>query len=197
MNKLIITEPGWKGYTGDFGGVAFKDGVSVEPVPDMVASSLAGLIRFRTEKGSCPSPAGKLAENRLSGAPVARRMRTMQERLDEEAKAAEENGEDETEIEAQEEAEKLIKEAEEKAAAEKAAKQKAAEEKVAALREQLKGLEEESLKATAKEGGIAALREIADKLNESLPEAGQVKSNSIPGLIEKISNLRNAVLGEA
>jgi len=45
MQKLKITEKGWEGYTGFFGQVEFKDGVSVSPVDPYHLNHLSGLVR--------------------------------------------------------------------------------------------------------------------------------------------------------
>lgn len=44
MHKIKIVQAGWEGYTGHFGLVEFKDGVSVHPVPQMLADQVTGLI---------------------------------------------------------------------------------------------------------------------------------------------------------
>lgn len=44
--RLRIIERGWKGFTGFFGGVEFKDEISVEAVDPMIAARLGSLIRI-------------------------------------------------------------------------------------------------------------------------------------------------------
>jgi hypothetical protein len=51
MNKLRIVQENWAGYTGDFGGVEFFDGVSVELVDDRRARRLANIIRIEIAEG--------------------------------------------------------------------------------------------------------------------------------------------------
>jgi len=45
--RLRITERGWNGYTGHFGGVEFKDGVSVEIVDPVNAARLGSIIQLQ------------------------------------------------------------------------------------------------------------------------------------------------------
>jgi len=53
--KIKIIEPGWAGFTGDFGMVEFADGVSVDDVSKVQAAALAGLIAIETLEGANPS----------------------------------------------------------------------------------------------------------------------------------------------
>lgn len=46
MKHLKITSKGWTGYTGQLGIVAFKDGISVDPVPQNIADRLTGIVQF-------------------------------------------------------------------------------------------------------------------------------------------------------
>ncbi|QFZ84617.1 hypothetical protein GFK26_18495 [Variovorax paradoxus] len=69
--KLKITEPGWANFTGDFGMVAFVDGVSVDDVPKVQAASLAGLIAIETlEGGVNPSASQILLDAHHAGVKV-------------------------------------------------------------------------------------------------------------------------------
>lgn len=54
--KLRIVEPGWEGFTGNFGGVEFVDGLSVDSdVSAREAGRVASTIRIETEDGKNPS----------------------------------------------------------------------------------------------------------------------------------------------
>jgi hypothetical protein len=53
--KLKVIEPGWAGFSGNFGGVDFVDGVSVRDVTELEALRLSNLIRIETEEGTNPS----------------------------------------------------------------------------------------------------------------------------------------------
>ena len=52
--KLKIIETGWAGFTGNFGGVEFVDGVS-EEVTSLQAQRLANLVQIETLEGKNPS----------------------------------------------------------------------------------------------------------------------------------------------
>lgn len=53
--KIKIIEPGWAGFTGDFGMVDFVDGVSVDDVSRVEAARLGGLVAIETLEGVNPS----------------------------------------------------------------------------------------------------------------------------------------------
>lgn len=44
--RLRITEKGWRNYNGHFGGIEFKDSLSVEMVDPTIAARLGSLIRL-------------------------------------------------------------------------------------------------------------------------------------------------------
>jgi hypothetical protein len=44
--RLKITEKGWHGYNGYFGGVEFKNGLSIHPVDPVTATRLGSIIRI-------------------------------------------------------------------------------------------------------------------------------------------------------
>lgn len=66
--RIRIAQDGWGGYTGDFGQVAFKDGVSVDLVPWLEQQRLGGLIMIESaeedEVGTQVSPSAELLRNR-------------------------------------------------------------------------------------------------------------------------------------
>lgn len=43
--RVRITEPGWTGYTDHFCGVAFRDGLSVDPVAPSIATQMGTILR--------------------------------------------------------------------------------------------------------------------------------------------------------
>lgn len=45
--RIRITEKGWNGYTGYFGGIEFVNGLSKEPVESMHSTRLGSLIRVQ------------------------------------------------------------------------------------------------------------------------------------------------------
>lgn len=45
--RLRITEPGWASYTGHFGGVEFKNGLSTEVVDSVIAARLGSIVRVQ------------------------------------------------------------------------------------------------------------------------------------------------------
>lgn len=61
--KIKITEAGWTNFTGDFGTVAFENGLSVEDVSPMEATMLAGLVQIECEDGSNPSVSQRVLES--------------------------------------------------------------------------------------------------------------------------------------
>lgn len=62
MKKIRITEPGWDGFTGNYGGVEFVNGESVDLVSPFNATRLAGLIRIEDSDGKNPSMSQLIAE---------------------------------------------------------------------------------------------------------------------------------------
>ncbi|UBM12764.1 hypothetical protein [Cupriavidus metallidurans] len=64
MKKLRITEPGWETYTGNYGGIEFVDGVSVNLVSPFDASRLAALIRIEDSDGKNPSVSQLIVDSR-------------------------------------------------------------------------------------------------------------------------------------
>lgn len=46
MNYLKIVAPGWAGYNGLIGQITFRDGMSVEPVPQAQADRITGVLKF-------------------------------------------------------------------------------------------------------------------------------------------------------
>lgn len=50
--KIKITEPGWAGFTGQFGQFEFVDGVSIDDIGRADASYLAGLISVEDASSS-------------------------------------------------------------------------------------------------------------------------------------------------
>lgn len=67
--KIKITEPGWAGFTGDFGMVEFVDGVSVDDVSRVEQARLAGIIGIETVEGTNPSASQILLDAHVT--PVA------------------------------------------------------------------------------------------------------------------------------
>lgn len=195
MAKLIITEPGWNGYTGDFGGVQFEGGTSVDDVPPFVAKRLAGLIRFTTSEGDCPSDAGALAAGRFDGAPVVKPMRTMEQVLAEQAALP--AGDDTTVPAAQAQPEPAAQAPEPTVAEPTPADVQGDQvsDTAETVRALLEPLTAEAVTALASEKGIAGLRTAVAPINEADP-AQDLKSNSIPGLVEKIAKARAEVCGE-
>lgn len=59
--KLKITEPGWEGFSGTLGVVAFEDGVSVSDVSHIEANIISGNIRV--VNADCGSGVGALEAN--------------------------------------------------------------------------------------------------------------------------------------
>lgn len=68
--KIKITEPGWAGFTGDFGMVDFVDGVSVDDVSRVEQSRLAGIIAIETVDGTNPSASQALLDAHVKPAAV-------------------------------------------------------------------------------------------------------------------------------
>lgn len=58
--RLRIAERGWNNYTGHFGGVEFKDSLSVHPVDPVTATRLGSLIQL--VKVDTDEQAGQSAE---------------------------------------------------------------------------------------------------------------------------------------
>lgn len=55
--KLRITEPGFKGYTGQMGIVYFENGVSTSDVSTMDATRMSAVMGFEWEDGTAASVA--------------------------------------------------------------------------------------------------------------------------------------------
>lgn len=53
--KIKLVQKGWEGYTGNFGGVDFRGGVSVIDVSDGEARRLANIVRIDRLDGTNPS----------------------------------------------------------------------------------------------------------------------------------------------
>jgi hypothetical protein len=53
--KIRLLQPGWETFTGNFGGVEFADGVSVNDANTREAARLANVVRCELEDGSNPS----------------------------------------------------------------------------------------------------------------------------------------------
>jgi len=53
--KLRLVEPGWEGYTGNFGGVEFVDGLSLDDLSNREAITLGNIVRCELEDGTNPS----------------------------------------------------------------------------------------------------------------------------------------------
>lgn len=53
--KIRMIQAGWEGYTGNFGGVEFADGVSVVDVLSRDASRLANIVQIERLDGTNPS----------------------------------------------------------------------------------------------------------------------------------------------
>lgn len=60
--KIKIVEPGWAGFSGQFGAVEFADGVSIEDVSAAEARTLAGLVQIETLEGKNPSATQQLLD---------------------------------------------------------------------------------------------------------------------------------------
>jgi hypothetical protein len=60
--KLKITQPGWEGFTGDFGGVQFDNAVSVVDVDPRTATRLANIVSVERIDGTNPSASQKLID---------------------------------------------------------------------------------------------------------------------------------------
>jgi hypothetical protein len=61
--KVKIVEPGWAGFTGQFGVFDFVDGVSVEDIGRADAAQLAALVAIENaEDGTNPSDAQRLID---------------------------------------------------------------------------------------------------------------------------------------
>lgn len=79
MNYLRIESKGFAGYTGYLGQIEFKDGVSVDPVPEVFANRLAASMQMMNvdADGNEIGPAGvahKLVAESANRAPVANRL---------------------------------------------------------------------------------------------------------------------------
>lgn len=89
MYHIKIAAPGWETYTGFFGMVEFKDGVSVYPVPDLLADRVAAVIEtVRIDPEGAESQAG-IAARLVANAHLEAEVLTDLERQSEEEAAAE------------------------------------------------------------------------------------------------------------
>ncbi|MER9176320.1 hypothetical protein NKH72_22330 [Mesorhizobium sp. M0955] len=91
MKHLKIVAKGWKGYSSVIGGVKFKDGVSVEPVPRHIADRITGGISMvEIHDDGSEHPAGvahRLVKEARSRAPVVEPLtRATDKELEDEAK---------------------------------------------------------------------------------------------------------------
>jgi hypothetical protein len=69
--RIKIVEPGWAGFTGDFGMIAFVDGVSVEDLGRGDASNVAALIAIvDVETGKNPSASQRILDQYSDAAAV-------------------------------------------------------------------------------------------------------------------------------
>jgi GH24 family phage-related lysozyme (muramidase) len=77
LQKIKIVQSGWEGFTGLLGMIDFKDGVSVDPVPEMLADRITGLIQFESvpEDGSDPTALG-VATRLIGGATISAAVET-------------------------------------------------------------------------------------------------------------------------
>lgn len=67
--KVKITEPGWAGFTGQFGQFEFMDGVSVDDIGRADAAYLAGLISVENaDSGKNPSTAQRIIDTYMAPA---------------------------------------------------------------------------------------------------------------------------------
>ncbi|MBO6507502.1 MAG: hypothetical protein JJ979_03285 [Roseibium sp.] len=133
MNYLKITAKGFAKYSGFLGPVEFKDGVSVEPVPALIATRIGGTMQVAEvdENGKEITQAGPAAAI-VGGATIQAEVRKPLERVSEE------------EIEK-----------ERKAAAKKA-------EEAERLKQVVKFYSEEELAVVADKEGLKGLRAIAE-----------------------------------
>ena len=67
--KVKITEPGWAGFTGQFGQFEFVDGVSVDDIGRADAAYLAGLVSVEdASSGENPSTAQRIIDTYMTPA---------------------------------------------------------------------------------------------------------------------------------
>lgn len=62
--KIRMTQAGWDNFTGYFGVVEFRDGLSVNEVSDMEAQRIAAVISVNREDGTNPSAAQLINDTR-------------------------------------------------------------------------------------------------------------------------------------
>lgn len=67
--KIKIVQPGWEGFTGNFGSIDFKDGVSVNDVSDMEAARIGAVVRVENDEGHDPSMAQRIIDTYDQPAP--------------------------------------------------------------------------------------------------------------------------------
>ena len=68
--KLVITEAGFKGYTGQMGVVNFVDGVSTSDVSPHDAIRMSAVMGFAWEDGTSPSVSQALIDKANDAPPV-------------------------------------------------------------------------------------------------------------------------------
>jgi hypothetical protein len=59
--KIKMVQPGYEGFTGNFGGVEFVDGVSIADVAPMVATRIANVVRVENVEGGANPSASQAA----------------------------------------------------------------------------------------------------------------------------------------
>ena len=74
--KIKIVGAGWAGYTGHFGTIEFKDGVSVEDVSPIEAQRLGAVVQIETLEGVNPSVAQRIIDSRSEFMEIATTPRT-------------------------------------------------------------------------------------------------------------------------
>lgn len=78
--KIRIVEPGWQGFTGQFGVCEFKDGVSVGDVSTSDASFMASLVAIENiETGKSPNPGQTILDAADMIAPVETKLQSKEE----------------------------------------------------------------------------------------------------------------------
>lgn len=74
--KIKIVGAGWAGFTGHFGTIEFKDGVSLEDVSPLEAQRLGAVVQVETLDGFNPSVAQRIIDSRAEPMDVASTPRT-------------------------------------------------------------------------------------------------------------------------
>lgn len=67
--KIKIVQPGWEGFTGNFGSIDFANGVSVSDVSESEAARVGAVVRVETEEGHDPSMAQRIIDTYSQPAP--------------------------------------------------------------------------------------------------------------------------------